>query len=262
VELEPSGARGFSGYIPASAVVGDILEYYVSLVDRRGVEVGAAGSTLNPYPVALMFGEGGGDYGGGYPEPDDPYGGVYEPYEPAPAPGRRRRVHLLLGAGSGVGWILGGPLREFPETDVDPGVADTAFHVYSELGFYAAEDLMVLLAGRFQFLIATEKTRMVPLPSLRLRYFYDADIPTRQFVGFGGGYCGFVSKCGYVENRVALQDQNYVDTAPKGPGHVGVEGGLTYGSGSVEFLLSGVAYALFPQTSFQLDVNLGLAISF
>ena len=262
IDLEPSGARGFSGYIPASAVVGDILEYYISLTSRRGAELASAGSALDPFPVALMFGEGGGghpDTGAGY---DEPY--HRGPYDGGPGPDRRRVVHLLLGAGSGAGYILGGPLREFSETDVDPGIADTAFHAYAELGYYAADDLLLLLATRTQFLIGQDETRTIILPSARLRYFYIADVPIRQFVGFGGGWWGFADSenFGYVENRVKLQDQNYVDTAPKGPGHVGVEGGLTYGSGAVEFVLGTFVYANFPQTSFQLDLNLGLGFTF
>lgn len=259
IDLEPSGARGFSGYIPASAVVGDILEYYISLTERRGAEVAAAGSSLDPYPIALMF-------GGGAAAAPSSYGDPYHrgPYEGGPGPDRGRTVHLLLGAGSGAGYILGGPLREHSATDVDPGIADTAFHAYTELGFYADEDLLILLATRGQFLIGQDETRTVILPSLRLRYFYIADVPIRQFVGFGGGWWGFADSdsVGWVENRVKLQEENYVDTAPKGPGHVGVEGGLTYGSGSVEFVLGTFVYANFPQTSFQLDLNLGLAFTF
>jgi len=262
VELEPSGTRGFSGYIPAEAVVGDLVEYYITVIDRRGDELGVLGGPLDPFPVSLQLGGGGGpsDLPGLTFDDDADFG--------AGAPMRRSdgeagAGHLALGPGAGVGWILGGPLREFKDTEVDAGLADTAFHLYAELGFYAAEDFMLLATGRFQFLVSDKQTRVVPMPSVRARYWYDNDPPVRQFVGVIGGYCGFNPERGCVENRVDLADQNYVDTAPKGPVAAGLESGLTFGGGPVRLLISLSAYALFPErTSFQFDPNLAMVVAF
>ncbi len=101
------------------------------------------------------------------------------------------------------------------------------------------------------------------MPSLRARYWYDNNPPVRQYVGIIGGYCGFNPEGGCVENRVDLADQNYVDTAPKGPAAAGIEGGLTFGSGAVRLMINLAAYALFPEkTAFQFDPNLAMVIAF
>ena len=262
VELEPSGTRGFSGYIPAEAVVGDLVEYYITVTDRRGDELGVIGGPLDPFPVSLQLGGGGAR--NDIPEltfDDDVDFGAGAPRRRSEGDGDTG--HLALGPGAGVGWITGGPLREFTDTEVDAGLADTAFHLYAELGFYAAEDFMLLATGRFQFLVSDKQTRVVPMPALRARYWYDNEAPVRQFVGVIGGYCGFNPERGCVENRVNLADQNYVDTAPKGPVAAGLESGLTFGSGPVRLLVSLSAYALFPEkTSFQFDPNLAMVIAF
>ena len=265
VDLEPSGGRGFSGYIPAEEVFGAGLEYYISLIDRRGVEVGSAATARDPYPIRLL--RGGSEALGAVPEAL-----VMSSWASSRdrSPVRRRSGHLLVGMGGGAGFILGGPLRDkgFETTAVDPGIADSTFHAYTELGFYPADDLLLLVSGRFQFLLPSEKgkdTRIIPSPAVRLRYFYDPVSPIRQFIGFGGGMCDTDASDdgnGCVENRVNLDDQDYTATAHKGPYHAGVEGGFAFGSGSSELVVMLQAYGLFPRTSFQLDLNMGLGISF
>jgi hypothetical protein len=241
--------------------VGDLVEYYVTVTDRRGDELGAVGGALDPFPVTLLLGSASGrddiadlSFDDAPDLPDGRRG---------PRSDRKSTGHLAFGPGAGMGYILGGPLREFKNTEVDAGLADTAFHLYTELGFWVSDDFMVLGAGRFQFLVSDKQTRVVPMPTLRGRYWYDNNPPVRQYVGILGGFCGFNPERGCVESRVDLADQNYVDTAPKGPAAAGIEGGLTFGSGPVRLMINLAAYALFPEmTAFQFDPNLAMVIAF
>ncbi len=150
VELEPSGTRGFSGYIPSEAVVGDLVEYYVVVTDRRGDELGMVGGARDPFPVTLLLGGSGGrdELPGLTLDDDSDFRGGSAPRRT----GRQGTGHLAFGPGAGMGYILGGPLREFKNTEVDAGLADTAFHLYTELGFWVSDDFMLLGAGRVELL--------------------------------------------------------------------------------------------------------------
>jgi len=195
------------------------------------------------------------------PEPEVEIDRRLDGGEDAPAD-RRRKVLLSVALGAGAAWIAGGPVREFPETDVDSGIGDTAFHVLGELGYLLEEDLAVLLSGRFQFLISPEQTRMILAPSLRARYFPSTRTAFRKFVGFGAGYCGLAGSGACVESRVPLHDQDYVDTAPKGPWLVSADSGFLYGRGPVTFELKAALHLPFPAMAVVLDLNVGASVRF
>lgn len=258
VDLVPQTGDGASGYIPGSSVVGDWIEYEIEATDWAGQLVASVGSQLQPLRVSVVQARLPGlDDVGGSPL----FGGA----EPSPD----RIVHLLLGVGTGVGIARKPPLRR-PEVLIEEGFAPTIFHTYGELGFFPTQALMLLLAFRGQLIFEREdgalrRTIFEPLFSLRGRWMLDRSSPVRAFLGAGGGWCGFVDDCGYVQHSVSLEPQYPItDTTREGNAHAGIEGGLIFDlAPHVGLQFDLFLYALFGEkSSFQTDLNTGLVFSF
>lgn len=259
MDLIPQAGESASGYIPGHAVVGDWIEYYIEAIDWSGQGLARVGSSQAPERVSIVqarmpgIGEADGDGASAWGLP--PGGG---------AAGSRRLVHLLFGAGTGAGIAKGPPLRQ-PEVKIETGIAPTPFHLYAELGFLPASDFLVLLASRLELVLEPEQLIFVPLLSLRGRWLLDNVEPVRAFLGVGGGWCGFIGGCGYVQHLVNLRPvEDTTDTTRAGNAHAGAEGGLIFDlSPHVALQLDLFLYALFlEKSSFQADLNAGLVFSF
>jgi len=254
VDLISQTGDGASGYVPGSAVVGDWIEYYIEAVDWTGRPMAQVGSDGLPHRVSIVQAR----MPGMEEATPTPWssGGATEAL--------RRWVHFLFGVGTGTGIAKGPPKRQ-PEVMIDDGFAPTPFHFYAELGVLPARSFLLLLAGRLEMIVEPEQVIPVPLLSLRGRWFFDDREPVRAFVGAGGGWCGFIEGCGYVEHLVNLRPvQDTTDTTREGNAHAGAEAGLIFDlSPHVGLELDLFLYALFPEKStFQADLNAGLVFSF
>jgi len=247
---------GRSGYVPGSAVIGTQIEYFVVALDWAGTPLAQQGSDDRPFVVPIVRAAPG-------PPPIEPPPPGVDPLPPV-ATTSSRVLHMMLGVGTGAGVVKGNPLRH-PDVELRTGVGPTLFHFYGELGAFATRQLLLLLATRVQMVIEDTEVFFEPLLSLRARWYFSESAPLRVFAGVGGGWCGFVDDCGYVQHYVDLRPNvDATDTVRAGNAHAGMEGGLTVDfTDNLGLQTSLFLYGLFGESStFQADLNLGLNLTF
>ncbi len=252
VDLVSQAAGGASGFIPAPAVRGAWVRYYIEAVDWSGHVLASAGSKVKPFQVPVVRQT-------VVPPPPVEVGGARPLVQTPP----RRILHLMLGVGTGVGIAQGPPLRK-PEIQIHSGIAPSPFHLLAELGVYVTRTVALLAVVRDQLIFEGSSVIQEVMPDVKLRWYFEEARPLRAFMSVGGGWCGFMEDCGYVQHQVSLLPvEDFTDTTREGNSHAGVEGGFSWDfSDHVSLQGSLFLYALFPEkSSVQADLNLGLAFS-
>jgi len=262
VTMELVGECTYEGTIPAKAVKGPILHYYIAAHDRTGRVLAGSGSRGSPHLIEI-------DVPGG--EVDDNPLVIDKPVEPV-EPGKpgKKRVFLSVAVGSGGGYVSGS--TEQADADVACCFAPALFNVSPELGVYFGSQLSVSLVARIGFPFdANIKGHSAAAPAALLRFRYALD-PSGEGFMVNGAIGG-----GVMRNTVRLSmvpaDMGDVDTAASGPLIIGAGAGFAKPlGGPTKFIaevnaLAGIPvveeYAkIKPNFALQLDVNLGLLFAF
>jgi hypothetical protein len=214
VPMKASGGTGYAGVIPAEAVAGRTLQYYLEARDARGRATFGSGSAPNPYLITIT--EGG---GGAVPEVD-----VEDPLmreklrkkRAAEDKGKRDHLFLFVMPGFGFGYQPGGNqtevawqyqgsmLNTYAPASVDKqgGVAIAPFHIAVELGWMITHAFSLSVLGRFQVYTGanaqtiqtgmevggTTKSSGAVAAMLRARYrFLSGKVHPYLHLDFGGG---------------------------------------------------------------------------
>ncbi len=173
VKMQNSACK-YVGSIPASALRGDMLHYYVAAYDRNGKLLVGKGSQGSPNLVDI---QGGGkaaartasddedplNKGGAKPketakaEPhDDSAGEVDKGTSTTPSGPHQTRVSMSLYAGTGFGYVSG--MTEGGNNVKSPGIAPSLLVITPELMYHVNAQLSVGLAARLGFPIGANIT--------------------------------------------------------------------------------------------------------
>jgi hypothetical protein len=265
----------FEAKIPASAMKGDAVHYYVAALKGKKA-LASRGSSGSPNIIDLGGGGGGsGDEnplassGGG--SDGDVSGGV----EPE-ATGGKKTVFVSLAVGTGGGYVTG--TTEVADSEVGCCFAPALLHLFPEIGYYLSRKLSLSAAFRMGFALGANvmgHATAAPAGLLRVRYALDESGAGFQVSGAIGG--GIIRHTVKVEEAPSGMDK---DTTASGPFLIG--GGLGYTkpvTGSMSFVgeLNALAAApvgikeigtcpgegcVKPHFGLQFDINLGLLLAF
>ena len=158
-----SGECLYQGAIPADALNGDVVHYYVAAYNASGKLIASKGSAGSPNIIEVTGGGGGG--GGGTIDDENPLGGGGGD-EPGGGGGGgggggddrggggggkpgKKTMFLSIQVGSGGGLVSG--KTEQQGNSVKCCFAPQLVHVMPELGFYLSPTTAISLAGRIGF---------------------------------------------------------------------------------------------------------------
>jgi hypothetical protein len=216
--MKSAGGAEWVGQIPADAVNGRALQYYLEARDARNRAVIGSGSAVNPYVVGVSRG------GGNVADVDaeDPLHAEHERKKREEEERRKLRPHRffifgMLGAGMGyeppgnqteVAWQyvppdnMGGGDHYQRQNVGSGGIAWAPLHVAFELGAFVVKNFSLSLLGRFEVYTAanaeTQITGMQNRPTrkatgavagfVRARYrFLDGRVHPYVHLDLGGG---------------------------------------------------------------------------
>lgn len=176
----------YGGKIPASALSGDLVHYYVAAYNAAGKVIASKGSAGSPniIEVTAPAGGGGGSQfgdddedplaGGGHStdgnrtdkDPDEG-GSIGAKVGPV---GGKKTLFLAVAGGSGAGYVTG--VTEQENNDVKCCFAPQLLHLMPELGYYLSPSMSVSVAVRLGFPIGANipgHSPVAPAGLLRLR---------------------------------------------------------------------------------------------
>lgn len=263
VKMNRTGGCAYEAAIPAEAMKGDALQYYVAAM-RRGRMVSGSGSRTSPNILELA-----GDGGEGAP---DGAAGVSK----GAAAGGKKTFFVSLAVGTGGGYVTG--QTEVVGTDVNCCFAPALLHLFPEVGYYFSRRVSLSAAFRMGFALAADvqgHATAAPAGLLRLRF-----APSESGEGLlvsaaaGGGIIRHTVK---VEEQMGGAD---TDTTASGPFILGAGlGYLRSLSGAMQLVAELNVLAAFPagikevgpcpgsgcvrpHFGLQGDINLGVLFAF
>ena len=274
VPMKKGKGCSFQGEIPASAMKGEAVHYYVAALKGKK-SLASRGSSGSPNIIELA-GAGGSDV------EDNPLGGgggggadVTGEVETGGG-GGKKTVFVSLALGTGGGYVTG--TTEVAGSDVGCCFAPALLHLLPEIGYYFSRQMSLSAAFRMGFALGANvmgHATAAPAGLLRLRYAFDESGSGFQASGsIGGGIIRHVVK---VEEAPSGMD---ADTTASGPFLIGA--GLGYLkpiSGSMNFVgeVNALAAApvgvkelgtcpgegcVKPHFGVQFDINLGVLLAF
>jgi hypothetical protein len=266
--MEKKGDCKYVGAIPADAMSGDLLHYYVAALGGDGKEVASKGSEGSPNIIEIAAAG-----PGGAADDDNPLGpkdngnnvtgGVV-------VGGKKSTIFLAVAVGTGAGYVTGETEQQMNKVEccLAPGLVS----VLPELGYYLSKQTAISLAGRFGFPVGANiegHATMGPAGVLRVRHALAASGVGLHVNGSVGG--------GIIRNTIKLTETTEpgmdTDIVAIGPLLVGAGAGYNLAlSGSLKMIAELNALAGIPVTKkigeshlnfgVQLDFSLGLAVGF
>jgi len=268
VPMRRTGGCEYEAEIPASAMEGEALHYYVAAL-RKGRMVSGSGSRGSPNILELSAGGGDGE---------NPLGaGQGGQVSASAAPvGGKKTVFLSLAVGTGGGYVTGA--TEVVGTEVNCCFAPALLHLLPEVGYYFTRRLSLSAAFRMGFALGANvpgHATAAPAGLLRLRYALSQTGDGFQLSASAGG--GIIRHTVKVEEQASGAD---TDTTASGPFVVGAGLGYLLALGGPTHLvaeLNGLAAfpagikevgpcpgsgCVRPHFGVQVDINLGVLFAF
>jgi hypothetical protein len=274
-----SGCR-YTGTIPAAAMHGSVLHYYVAAYDAANKVLASKGSS--GAPNVLELGAAGTAGATGAPDGGEPPGDSEDPIaaprrrpggevaETVAPPHRAHKAVVALSGGTGVGYVTG---RTEGDNQVQSCcIGSSPVVLQAELGYYTSPRLSLGLAARIGFPIGANiagHSTMAPAGFLRARYALSASGDGLRIMGEIGA--------GILRNTIKLDatmpDMD-TDVVAQGPLLLGAGVGyIRHISSSVAFLvdldaMAGIAVAkklgsaVHLNTGISADMRLGVAVGF
>lgn len=257
-----SGCK-YVGTIPASAMRGAVLHYYIAAYDASNKVIASRGSSATPSIIEL------GDLAPGRPgaatDADDPI----RPAVAAGAAGAPSRIAIAVAAGTGVGYVTG--RTEGDHVVQTCCVGSSPVVIGAELAYRASRQLSIGLAGRAGFPIGANvmgHATIAPAGFARVRYALSASGQGLRVMGEIGG--------GILRNTIKLDTMMpgmNTDIVAQGPLLVGAGVGFTRHLGrSVVFqadldVITGIAVveklgSAILNSGISADLTLGVALGF
>lgn len=255
----------YRGVLPATALRGSVLHYYIAAQDAAGKTVMSSGSRGAPNLIEVTAPVAGADG-------EDPNS---RPSAPSPGTQRAKKVFLAVGVASGVGAVTGNTeaadSKITCESPITVCFAPGLLTALPELGIYLSPRTSLSLVARLGWPVGANfpgHATMAPAGFVRLR---------RTFAANGAGL-GFSAALGggAIRNVVTIQDTAAganKDTVAMGPLLVGAGLGYTTNPAStVRFFADVTATGAIPVVDtlgsakmtfgVQFDLALGLAFGF
>jgi hypothetical protein len=285
VKMTAQGCK-YTGAIPAGAMKGGLVHYYVAAFDGNGKPIAAKGSSGSPNIIELTAGGGAGavikdnedPIGGGTAKPivkETPSGGGGggsggEVSSGVTVARKAPRVMFAVSGGTGFGYVTG--TTENMNTVKNCCIGNSLAVIVPELGYYLNERTSIGVAIRLGFPLGANvdgHATLAPGGMLRLRYALSAS-------GNGVHVMGQVG-AGILRNTIKLDNaMQGMDTDIVAQGPLLLGAGIGYGmrlSGNVMFLadfslLAGIAVtdhlgdAPALNSGITGDLSLGLAFGF
>jgi hypothetical protein len=240
-----AGCR-YAGTIPASAMRGGVLHYYIAAYDASNQVIASRGSSGTPNIIELREAR---DLGSAAETEDPLRGGVAGR---APAPGevasgaapRSSRITIAIAGGTGVGYVTGRTEGDYVVQTCCIGSSPVV--VAAELGYRATPRLSIGVAGRAGFPIGANvmgHATIAPAGFLRVRYALSSSGDGLRVMGEVGG--------GLLRNTIKLDTMTpgmNTDIVAQGPLLVGA------GIGFTRHITRSIAFQV------DLDVITGIAI--
>ncbi len=274
VPMKKGKGCSFEAEIPASAMKGEAVHYYVAALKGKK-SLASRGSSGSPNIIELA-GTAGGD------SDDNPLGGggggggADVTGEVETGGSGKKTVFVSLAVGTGGGYVTG--TTEVAGSDVGCCFAPALLHLFPEIGYYFSRQMSLSAAFRMGFAMGANvmgHATAAPAGLLRLRYALDESGEGLQVSGsIGGGIIRHVVK---VEEAPSGMD---ADTTASGPFLIGAGVGyLKPISGVMNFVgeLNALAAApvgikelgtcpgeecVKPHFGLQFDINLGVLLAF
>ncbi len=287
-KMDKQGGCTYSAEIPAKAMRGEFLHYYVAAFNKKGKIVASKGSAGSPNVIEITaaVADTGGGAGGMGSDVENPLaegdhkevkhvkssGGSISKGVSGPSRPKQSKLFLSIAAGTGGGYVSGSTEQEGNE--VGCCVAPALLHLFPELGYYLSPQTSISAAFRMGFPIGANirgHATAAPAGLLRLRHALD---PSGDGLVLSGGI-----GAGLIRHTVALANSDEVDTSASGPLLIG--GGAGYSKsmgGPIKFIAELNAIAAIPviaeigtcpgsgcvepNFAFHVDFNLGLLFAF
>jgi hypothetical protein len=228
-KLAKQGDCKYTGEIPASAMKGGVVHYYVAALGDGGKAVVAKGSSGSPNIIELTASVPGGDDGedpingrAGRPASDE----VSRGQGGGAKPGKPAKVYVQVAGGTGFGYVTG--KTEFGNPVENCCIGNSLVVVTPELGFRVGEKLAVGLAARLGLPIGAnidgptgKSSTLAPAFLLRLRYAFARSGEGLNVIAQAGG--------GVIRNTIKLKEsQDGMDTDIVGQGPLLLGAGVGY----------------------------------
>lgn len=245
VKLAAQGCR-YTGAIPAAAMRGSLVHYYVAAYDGNNKVVSSKGSSGSPNIIEIS-----GVAAATRPDEEDPINGGKKVVATGDdrisggviAGGKPAKVYLAVSVGTGLGYVTGKTERN---NEVQSCCVGNSLVVLTpEIGFQASRQLAIGIAGRFGVPVGANMeghSTLAPGAVLRVRYAMSESGQGLRVMGQVGG--------GIMRNTIKVEggeDGMDTDIVAQGPLLIGAGLGYTKQlSGSVAFVadlsvLAGIA---------------------
>jgi len=274
-KLVKQGSCKYTGAIPAGAMHGSLIHYFVAAYDSNNKIIAGKGSSGSPNIMELS---GSAAIRG---DEEDPINGRKKPSKTGStsvsggviAGGKPAKVFLAVTGGTGFGYVTGD--TEGGNTVQRCCIGNSLVVITPELGFYVNRKLSIGLAGRIGLPLganinakdATTHSTIAPAALIRLRYGLTGEEGIRVMGQIGGGI---------MRNTIKLEKMaSDGDTDIVGQGPLLIGAGIGYSkklAGHVQFILDVSALAglavvkeisnLKVNNGASADVQLGFAIGF
>jgi hypothetical protein len=241
--LERRGARSYVGEIPAASMAAPAMEYYIEAKTESGRVLARAGSQKKPFKINVLAGT----------------GLTSAPNIPTTKPETSgfRRFSLMLGVGTGLGYLLTDPAANVAQ----PGFAIAPFHISVDFGIYFADQWQIVAYGRIQ---VVEFTGMGELQVKR--HFGTGKFRGNLHVGAGGGQSKLRLPTTVTSTNPltgAPQQLDEIVYVPRGPGEASVGGGINYRfTPGIGWVADISARFFFPDFAPVIDFTTGLEFYF
>jgi hypothetical protein len=259
----------YGAEIPASATAGGSVAYYIEAQDKEGTPVASRGSVETPLVITLA--------GSGRPVAVK-IRATDESDEEEEEEGAATKWFFAALVGTGAGWATGNG-----DTNADVRITPAGFAMAQmfqfapEVGYWLRPDLMMSVQGRFQYISGTTDLYH-PMGSMKIFHTanYAAAVFAKGTMRFGTGkfhpFASFAVGGGQIRHVVTLKQINNcgstmretcVDTIAAGPIMLGPGGGFSYDfTDHLALVLQANTQLAFPNFTFNVDGNLGLAVMF
>lgn len=285
--MNKRGGCGYTGVVPAAAMQGEVVHYYIGIYNDGGKLIAKKGSASSPNIIELVGGAGGSSVGGSGDDMEDPLnnrrnfsgsssgsGGSVSRGGGGGGGGKRgSRFYLAMAVGTGGGYVSG--TTEQTAQEISCCFAPALVHVLPELGYKLSAKNSIGLAFRMGFPVGADfmgHATAAPAGLLRFRHSMSETGTGLSLAGVVGG--------GIIRHTVPVTaDNGTTDTSATGPLFLG--GGVGYikpFGGSLSLVADATTMlgipiiselgtcpgvgCVKPNFALQIDLNLGLMLSF
>lgn len=236
-KLTRQGECRYTGAIPAAAMRGSLLHYYVAAYDGNNRVIASKGSSGSPNIMEVTAGKGGAIK----PDDEDPINGGGKRRTPIESSGgggggpegevsggvvvggKPAKVYIAVSGGTGFGYVTG--KTEFDNMVENCCIGNSLVVVTPEIGFYANPQLSIGVAARLGLPVGANiegHSTVAPSAVLRVRYALNPSGEGLRVMGQLGG--------GILRNTIKLNnamDGADTDIVAQGPLLIGAGIGFT-----------------------------------